>query len=611
MCGIIGYVGHRKAMPVLIDGLERLEYRGYDSAGVVILKEGGFFHEKCAGKIESLKKRLAPELTGQNGCIGIGHTRWATHGAPTSENAHPHFSCDRKIVLVHNGIIENFMELRERLADKGHAFASQTDTETLVHLVEEAYEGDPLKAVAAAIRQVRGSFAMVVMFADQHDLLIGARQFSPLIIGVGKEEGERFIASDIPAILPYTNMFNLVEDGQIIELRKNKVSLYDFNLKPQKPKATTVHQTYDAAQKHGFDHFMLKEIHEQPQVIQREIAGRIDGETAKFDELELSDKTLAATKRVLISACGTAWHAGMFAKYVIEDIAGIPVDIGVSSEVRYSPPPLPKGSIVIAISQSGETADTLQAVRVGNEARVPTIGLTNTPPSSLAREAKGVIYNRAGIEVGVAATKTYVAQLTALLLLGVKLGRLTKKLSKNRAAEILKALNAAPKQVEDILAQSSSIQVCARRFASGHDFMYIGRRYNVATAFEGALKMKEISYLRAEGYAAGEMKHGPLALVDEKLVTLAIACQGLTYEKLASNIQEIRARNGKIVSLVTKGDSQVKKMSDVVFEMPETEEIVSPLTSIVPLQLLAYYTATALGRDVDKPRNLAKSVTVE
>jgi glucosamine--fructose-6-phosphate aminotransferase (isomerizing) len=466
--------------------------------------------------------------------------------------------------------------------------------------------------VSDALKRVRGSFALVVLFADRHDVLIGARQSSPLIVGVGRENGERFVASDIPAILPYTNVFNLIDDGQIIELRRDQVNLYSFDLKPQSPRETVVRQSADAAQKHGFEHFMLKEIHEQPQVIQREIAGRVDasGEVV-FDELSIPDAALATTGRILISACGTAWHAGMYAKYAIEELAGIPVDLGFSSEVRYSPPPLPPGSLVIAISQSGETADTLQAVRLGNGAGATTIGLTNTPPSSLAREARGVIYNRAGIEVGVAATKTYVAQLTSLLLLAVKLGRLTGKLPRDRAAALLEGARGLSSQIEELLALSSSIQLCARRFAQGHDFMYIGRRMNVATAFEGALKMKEISYLHAEGYAAGEMKHGPLALVDERLVTLAISPRGSTYDKMASNIQEIRARNGRIVSLVTRGDAQVSRMSDVVFEMPPAEEILSPIPSIVPLQLLAYHTATALGRDVDKPRNLAKSVTVE
>jgi glucosamine--fructose-6-phosphate aminotransferase (isomerizing) len=606
MCGIFGYVGSRRALPLLIEGLERLEYRGYDSAGIVVLQEGGFFHEKCAGKVETLKSRLA-SANGEFQPIGIGHTRWATHGAPTSENAHPHFSCDRRIALVHNGIIENHAELRDELA--AHTFKSQTDTEVMVHLIEERYQGVPVAAVRDAVRRIRGSFALVVMFADRPDQLVAARRASPLIVGV--KDGERFIASDIPAILPYTNEFELVEDGQIVELSRDGVRLFDFDLNPRQGRKTVVHLRHDEAQKHGFPHFMLKEIHEQPQVVQRELSGRIRGSSVAFDELTLGDAALGRVRRLAISACGTAWHAALYAKYAIEALARLPVDVWLSSEIRYSPPPLGRGSLLVALSQSGETADTLQALHVARKAGVPSIGITNTPPSTLAREADAVIYNRAGIEVGVAATKTYLSQLASLLLLAAKLGRQRRALSNRAAGKLLCGAAELPAKIEEILRHGPSIQACASRYSKGFDFMYIGRRYNVATAYEGALKMKEISYLHAEGYAAGEMKHGPLALVDARLATLAIAPRGETYEKLASNIQEIRARNGRVISVVSKGDGAVRRLSDEVFEVPETDEILSPLTAVVPLQLMAYHTATALGRDVDKPRNLAKSVTVE
>lgn len=597
MCGIFGYIGTRPALPILIGGLERLEYRGYDSAGVVILEDNGFFFEKCAGKIAALRDRVTTRPK-PGGALGIGHTRWATHGEPTSVNAHPHFSCDHRIALVHNGIIENHAELREELESRGHAFKSETDTEAVVHLIEEAYPGkDPVAAVSRALKRVKGSYALGIVFADHPELLIGARYFSPLIVGVNHTE--HFIASDIPAILPHTNEFRLLEDGQIVALRRNSVQVFSFDLKPQQPRAHKVTQDFVEAQKHGFAHFMLKEIHEAPEVVRREFSGRLEG---RFDELTLTDKQLASAKRIVMAACGTAWHAGLYARYALQELAGIPADCWLASELRYSPPPMDKHTLFIGISQSGETADTLQALRMAKEKNARTIAVTNTPASSLARESDGVIYNRAGIEIGVAATKTYLAQVTSLLLLAARLGG-------NRTP--LKPLQRIPDQIQEILDDPSSIKQCADRFKERFDFMYIGRRYNVATAYEGALKMKEISYRHAEGYAAGEMKHGPLALVDANLATVAIAPKSDIYDKLVSNVEEIRSRKGRIIAVVTRGDSGISKKADVTLEIAETPEILSPLPAVVPLQLLAYYTATLLGRDVDKPRNLAKSVTVE
>lgn len=603
MCGIFGYVGRRKALPIILDGLERLEYRGYDSAGVVLLESRGLFVSKCAGKLEALRKKLARRTTDSS--VGMGHTRWATHGPPTVANAHPQFSCNREVAIVHNGIIENYRELRDELQFRAHRFTSETDTEVLAHLIEERPDGDPLAAVAAALRRVRGSFAIVAMFRDHPDRIIAARTDSPLVVGLNG--GENFVASDIAALLPYTDRFVTVEDGEIVDLRPNRVRSFDLSLTPRRHRSRRMKMTYDEAQKHGFPHYMLKEIVEQPQVIERELQGRDRG----FDELKVGATRLRRIRRVILSACGTAAHAALYGKYLLEEITGLPTDVWVSSELRYSPPPMDSGTLLMAISQSGETADTLQAVRLARERGVLTIGMTNTPASTLAREAAGVIYNRAGIEVGVAATKTYLSQLVSLHLFTLRLavlrGSIGRAFERRRFAE----LRDLPEHVQSLLAQSPQIRETARRYRRGHDFMYVGRRYNYPTALEGALKMKEISYLHAEGYAAGEMKHGPLALVDPRMVTVAIAPLGSTYDKIVSNIEEIRARNGRIISVVSREDRKIVRLSDAHFVMPATSEALTPIPAVVPLQLLAYHTAAALGRDVDKPRNLAKSVTVE
>jgi glucosamine--fructose-6-phosphate aminotransferase (isomerizing) len=602
MCGIFGYIGRRPALPVVLDGLQRLEYRGYDSAGVVLLEKAGLFMDKAAGKIASLRGRLNGRSS--TASIGIGHTRWATHGPPTAENAHPHLSCDRKVAIVHNGIIENYAEIRRGLEAKGHAFSSQTDTEVLAHLIEDEPGPDPLRRLGAAVRKVHGSFAVVAMFADHPDRLLCARRQSPLIVGLNG--GEHFIASDVPAILPHTGRFLPVEDGQIVDVRARGVKVFDFDLSPKRRRTTRVElQSVDAAQKHGFPHFMLKEIHEQPDAVARELLGRAGG----FDEMRLKASRLKGVRRILLSACGTAWHASLYAKYVLEETAKVPADVWVSSELRYSPPPMDRSTLLIAVSQSGETADTLQAVRLARERGALTVGVTNSPASTLAREAGAAIYNRAGIEVGVAATKTYVAQLTALHLFALHLARARGALASAAAADRFQELLDLPDQLKRAL--EIDVLPTARRLKTGFDLMYIGRRHNVPTALEGALKMKEISYLHAEGYAAGEMKHGPLALVDERMAVVAIAPRGAAFDKIASNVEEIRARNGRVLCVVTKGESQMSRISDAAFEIPAVPEAVSPILAVVPLQLLAYHIAAELGRDVDQPRNLAKSVTVE
>lgn len=601
MCGIFGYVGPRPALPVVLDGLQRLEYRGYDSAGVVLLEPDGFFLDKAAGKIASLRDRLNGRSSSAS--IGIGHTRWATHGPPTAENAHPHLSCDRRVAIVHNGIIENYAEIRRELQAKGHAFTSQTDTEVLAHLIEEESGADPLRRLGAAVRRVHGSFAVVAMFADHPDRLLAARRDSPLIVGLNRRE--HFISSDVPAILPHTGQFVPVEDGQIVDVRARKVRVFDFDLAPRRKRTARVDQPVDVAQKHGFPHFMLKEIHEQPEVVARELQGRAKG----FEELRIRPSRLRGIRRILLSACGTAWHAALYGKYVLEETAKIPSDVWMSSELRYSPPPIDRSTLLIAVSQSGETADTLQAVRLARERGALTVGVTNSPASTLARESGTAIYNRAGIEVGVAATKTYLAQLVALHLFALHLARARATLGAAAVDERHRRLLELPDHIRRVL--GLEILPAARRFKDGFDLMYIGRRHNVPTALEGALKMKEISYLHAEGYAAGEMKHGPLALVDSRMAVVAIAPRGAAYEKIASNVEEIRARKGRVLSVVTKGDSLMPRISDASFEIPDVPEALSPILAVVPLQLLAYHIAAELGRDVDQPRNLAKSVTVE
>ncbi|MBI4563307.1 MAG: glutamine--fructose-6-phosphate transaminase (isomerizing) [Planctomycetes bacterium] len=598
MCGIIGYIGRPPALPVLVGGLQRLEYRGYDSAGVATLGPGGVFHRKCAGAIASLAEHLNGRIEADRSGSGIGHTRWATHGEPTAVNAHPHFSCDGKVAIVHNGIVENHATLRDALTARGHTFASETDTEVLAHLLEEAYSGgDPLRAVGRALREVHGSYALAILFSDHPDFLVAARRFSPLVVGLHPEGN--LVASDIPALLPITRDIRLVDDGQMVALRRERVDAYTFDLEPCRLKTQRVAGGWADTQQQGFPHFMLKEIHEQPDVVRRELMGRWNGDS---EELRMAERALRNARRAVIVGCGTAWHAGLYAKYLLESLLGLPADCCLSSELRYAPPPLDERTLVLAISQSGETADTLQALRLARERGAATLAITNTPASSLAREAQGAWINRAGVEVGVAATKTYVAQLSALALM------IRRVANRN---DLIEPLTRIPDQIQEILRQDEAIRKIAERFLDGYDFMYIARRFNVPTAFEGALKLKEISYLHAEGYAAGEMKHGPLALVDEGLAAVAVAPRDDVYDKILSNVEEIRCRKGAIIAVVTRGDRKLVRRADASIEVEATEDVLSPLLTIIPLQLLAYHMATILGRNVDKPRNLAKSVTVE
>jgi glucosamine--fructose-6-phosphate aminotransferase (isomerizing) len=601
MCGIVGYVGPRPALEVLLDGLRRLEYRGYDSAGVVLLNGKGLQVERAPGKLSVLADKLRTRPLA--GSTGLGHTRWATHGGVNESNAHPHRSCDGRIAVVHNGIVENYQELRQEL--RGHRFTSATDTEVLAHLIEHHYGRQrnlhPLKAVTAALARVRGSFALGVIFADHADLLIAARVNCPLVLGIGK--GENFLASDLSALLKYTRRIVPLEENEIAKIDPSGVQIFDRKLGKVSRRPIEIAWKAETALKGGYPHFMLKEIHEQQQTIAAEVTGR----DRSLDGVRLPRQI----DRIVVVACGTAWHAGLVGKVAIEELARIPVEVGMASELRYGDQPFGRRTLVIAVSQSGETADTLAAVRMAQEAGSPVVAVTNVKGSTLAREADQTLFMRAGLEVGVAATKTYTSQVMNLLFLAAHLGRRGGALPAARFDGILREARRLPGLVERVLENTSEIRKCARKFSRGYDFMYIGRRYNLATAFEGALKMKEISYLHAEGYGAGEMKHGPLALVDNRMTCVAIAPAGRVTEKMVSNIQEIRARRGHVISVATKGDRSVRSVSDHVFEIPACDEMFSPVLAAIPLQLLAYFTATALGRDVDQPRNLAKSVTVE
>jgi glucosamine--fructose-6-phosphate aminotransferase (isomerizing) len=601
MCGIVGYAGPRSALEVLLEGLKRLEYRGYDSSGVVLLNGNDLQVERAPGKLSALADRLkARPLDGRT---GLGHTRWATHGGVNEANAHPHRSCDGRIAVVHNGIIENYQELRREL--KSHVFTSATDTEVVAHLIEHHYEKmgrkHPLKAVTAALERVRGSFALGVINADHPGLLIAARVNCPLVLGIG--EGENFLASDLSALLKYTRRILPLEENEIAKLDPSGVQIFNRSLGKVKRRPMEIAWKAETALKGGYPHFMLKEIHEQQQTIAAEVAGRDEA----LDDVKLPRDI----DRVVVVACGTAWHAGLVGKVAIEEAARLPVEVGLASELRYGDHPFGPGVLTVAVSQSGETADTLAAVRIAQEAGSKVLAVTNVKGSTLAREADQVLFMRAGLEVGVAATKTYTSQVMNLLFLAAHLGRRRGALTGARFQQIQKEARRLPGLAGRLLADAKEIRKIARKFSRGYDFMYIGRRYNLATAYEGALKMKEISYLHAEGYGAGEMKHGPLALVDDRMTCVAIAPAGRVTEKMISNIQEIRARRGHVISIATRGDKLVRSVSDHVIEIPPCDEMFSPVLAVIPLQLLAYYTATSLGRDVDQPRNLAKSVTVE
>jgi len=611
MCGIVGYIGCRPAVSLLIEGLEKLEYRGYDSAGVAVPAPNGdrVIIFKKEGRIETLKECLNGFLPPAN--LGIGHTRWATHGPPSDANAHPHADCSGQFAVVHNGIIENYLSLKEWLSSHGHVFKSETDTEVLPHLVEHFYRGDLVEAVRRAASRLEGSYALAVISSLEPDKVVAVRQDSPLIIGLG--EGENFLASDIPAILKYTRRTIILDDGEIAFIGADRVTVLDRMGHRTGKKIVEVRWEPGQAEKGGYEHFMLKEIHEQPRALRDTLRGRLlpDGSGVKLDEVSLDEQEARRLERASITACGTAYHAGLVGKYLIEKLARLPVEADIASEFRYRSPVIGPQTLVVVISQSGETADTLGAMREAKRLGAKVVAVTNVVGSSVAREAGDVIYTWAGPEIAVASTKAYTTQLLTMYLLAVYLGRARGGITSAQAAEILAELQQLPAKVQAVLDGAGALQDLAQVLAGRKDIFYIGRGLDYAVALEGSLKLKEISYLHAEAYAAGELKHGTLALIEKGVPVIALVTQESLKDKMLANIQEVKARGAYVIALAMKGNTEVEKAADRVFYIPRTSQLLAPVLAAVPLQLLAYYTAVARGCDVDKPRNLAKSVTVE
>ena len=608
MCGIVGYVGPDQALPILMEGLRRLEYRGYDSAGVAVM-DGDMAVVKRAGKLSELQAALSAggALSGR---AGMGHTRWATHGAPTDVNAHPHLDCGGRIAVIHNGIIENYQENRERLLKEGHTFLSETDTECVAHLVEESYEGDLAEAVRRTLRQLTGAYALVVTTIEQPDVIVGAKMASPLVVGLGR--GENMLASDIPAILQRTRSFVPVSESQVVEIRCDSVRITDLEGTEVAADPMEVEWDLAAAEKSGYEDFMLKEIHEQPGAIRDALRGHVgsDGRVV-LDELRMREDEVAAVDKVFVVACGTSFHAGLVAKYAVEHWARVPVEIDIASEFRYRDPVLDARTLTLGISQSGETIDTLGAVRHASHQRSRVIAITNTVGSSLAREADGVLYTHAGPERAVAGTKTFATQMVSLSLLALYLAQVRGTIFPVEIADYVEQLGALPAKVEKALELDAQVMELAQRYAGVPDVLFIGRHTGYPAALEGALKLKEISYIHAEGYPAGELKHGAIALVEPGVPVVAVATECHVYPKVVSNIQEVKARGAEVIAIATEGDSQIATLADHVLYVPRTHELLSPVTVTVPLQLFAYHIARLRGCDVDQPRNLAKSVTVE
>ncbi|PIT87696.1 MAG: glutamine--fructose-6-phosphate transaminase (isomerizing) [Candidatus Magasanikbacteria bacterium CG10_big_fil_rev_8_21_14_0_10_40_10] len=607
MCGIIGYVGNKRALPILINGLRRLEYRGYDSAGVAVSHEGKIKTIKSVGRIDSLEKMINDQVLA--GETGIAHTRWATHGGVTQANAHPHWGCAQDLVVVHNGIIENYRELKAQILSK-HKFVSETDTEVLAHLIEHFYQGDLRLAVEKALTKVRGTYGLVAMHSAEPGKLIAARLGSPLVVGVG--DGEYYIASDTSPMLAYTKNVVFLDDGEIAQITKDELKTYTLADKKINKTIERIDWDEAQAQKGGFDHFMLKEIFDQPTVFEDSIRGRIDAEegTAHLGGLNLTDEQMRQINRVVFIACGTAYYAALIGKYAFERLAGLPVEVDVASEFRYRDPIIDKNTLVFAVSQSGETADTLAALREAKRRGAFVRGMVNVIGSTIARETDGGSYIHAGPELAVASTKAYTNMIAIMLLTALQFGRL-KRISLATGQRLIHALLEIPKKMNEILAQSDNIKAIAEQYKDFHDALYLGRGINYPVALEGSHKLKEISYIHSEGYPAGEMKHGVNALLTEKLLLVGIMTKNQLYEKMRNNIEEVRARKTPIVLVANTGDEAVKEICNQVIYVPPTMELLEPLLNTIPLQLFAYYTAVALGRDVDRPRNLAKSVTVE
>lgn len=611
MCGIVGYIGKKDAYPILINGLSRLEYRGYDSAGIALLNNSSKIY-KCKGKVSDLEAHVKNHDI--SGSIGIGHTRWATHGEPNDVNAHPHESFNGKFIIIHNGIIENYSKLRKKLRDRGYKFKSETDTEVLVNLIEYIYMKGQISAemaVRLALTKVIGAYGIVVICKDEPNQLIAARKGSPLVVGIG--DGEYFLASDATPIIEYTNSVIYLNDDDVVIVKRNQLTLKTIHNDQISPKVQKLDLDIEAIEKGGYDHFMLKEIYEQPKAINDTFRGRV---TANPPEVYLGGlynvvEKLENAQRLIIIGCGTSWHAGLVGEYLFEEHARIPVEVEYASEFRYRNPLIYPEDVVIAISQSGETADTLAAIKLAKEAGATVLGICNVVGSSIPRETHGGVYTHAGPEIGVASTKAFTAQVTVLTMMALLLGKKRKAIDEQAYKNMITEMFSVPKQIESILEHSEKYKAIAEEYKDATNFLYLGRGYFFPVALEGALKLKEISYIHAEGYPAAEMKHGPIALIDENMPVVVIAIKDKSYEKVVSNIQEVKARKGRVIALVSKGDTVIREFADHIIEIPEIDEALAPLTTVIPLQLLSYYIAVMRGCNVDQPRNLAKSVTVE
>ncbi|OWZ84445.1 glutamine--fructose-6-phosphate transaminase (isomerizing) [Natranaerobius trueperi] len=607
MCGIVGYIGYKKAVDVLQKGLKKLEYRGYDSAGISVIEEDNLKTVKTKGRLYDLTDILEKENFTSS--IGIGHTRWATHGKPSDANSHPHQDCSNNISIVHNGIIENYQSLKAQLQEKGHTFNSETDTEVIAHLIEENYDGDILKTVINIQEKLEGSYALGVLHQKEPDKIVCTRKDSPLIVGVG--ENENVIASDIPAILDYTREAIILDDGETGLVKQDEVTIYDENAKEVTKETMEINWNTEEAEKGGYDHFMLKEIHEQPKAVKETVRGRVQKDSVDLEELSLTKEEISSFNKIDIVACGTAYHAGLIGKSLFESLARVPVEVSIASEFRYRDPLLSNNNLVIVISQSGETADTLAALRESQKRGAKVLAITNVVGSSVSREADEVIYTWAGPEIAVASTKAYVTQLVALSLLATYFAQTKKTITSERLDQLVTTINSLPEHVERIFEYEDEILDIAKKVSKYENAFFIGRSLDWAVAEEAALKLKEISYIHAEAYAAGELKHGTLALIVDNVPVISLATQPHVYEKTISNLQEVKARGAQCITVVNEDDTEINNESDQIIRIPNIDPLLSPILSVIPLQLLSYYAAVARGTDVDKPRNLAKSVTVE
>ncbi len=608
MCGIVGYIGTHQAAPVLLDGLAKLEYRGYDSAGIAVYDGEKIRMEKAVGRLKVLEE-LTQDGATLPGTVGIGHTRWATHGVPSDLNAHPHFNHDHSIVVVHNGIIENYLKLKKKLAGKGYEFLSETDTEVIAHMLDYYYKGDPLDAISKVMHRMEGSYGLGIMFRDHPDEVYAVRKDSPLIVGTSPEGN--LIASDVPAVLKYTRDVYYLENEEIVKLTRDGLHFYNIDEEELEKEATHIDWDMNAAEKGGYEHFMLKEMHEQPKAVKDTLTPRIKNGDVVIEELGMTDEEIRAISKIFIVACGSAYHTGVTAKYVFEKLARIPVEVDLASEFRYRDPILPENTLVVIVSQSGETADTLAALRLAKEKGVRTLGIVNVVGSSIAREADNVMYTWAGPEIAVATTKAYSTQLIAQYLLAMKFAKVRGTVSQNDFDAMIQSLERLPEQISLLLSHKENVQRFANRYLAAEHVFFIGRGIDYAISMEGSLKLKEISYIHSEAYAAGELKHGTISLIEDGRLVVAVLTQPELYKKTISNIQEVKTRGAFVMAVTTVGNTEVEKAADYVVYLPETNSIFANSLAIIPLQLFGYYVSIGRGLDVDKPRNLAKSVTVE